>query len=247
MKLLLMILLFFVGYCVGILSVKPMIKLIKHTIKVCRYTTWKIACEKSKKIILIIFGLLFFQLTFAQQAIEKYDTVIVEKNYASFYSYSIKAPAFVVYKLYKGGGKCSRVGMIFKSSLPHFNYKASGYDIGHMTNAEDFAYNTKLEENTFRFYNAIPQTPHLNRGIWKSLETQVRKYSQTDSLLIICGGLQYNKLVPAKCFKIVYSLTTGKILCSFVFNNSTADIEEVGIILNFDFNKFRKMYFTYNH
>lgn len=43
--------------------------------------------------------------------IEKVDTVINEKCYTSYYSYKIKAPAYVVYKLYKGGGNVSRKGM----------------------------------------------------------------------------------------------------------------------------------------
>ena len=135
-----------------------------------------------KKLVLLML-VLFCALTIKAQVM-KYDTIIKEKCYVSYYNYTVKAPAYVVYKLYHGGGKVSRKGMTFKSKLPHFNYKGSGYDIGHMCNAEDFAYNKELEESTFRYYNALPQTPNLNRGIWKSLEEQIRKDSQVDSLLI---------------------------------------------------------------
>lgn len=187
----------------------------------------------------LLFLLLLISASVSAQ-IEKVDTVIKEKCYTSYYSYKIKASAYVVYKLYKGGGNISRKGMSFKSKLPHFNYPKSGYDIGHMCNAEDFAYNRELEESTFRYYNALPQTPNLNRGIWKVLETQVRKDSQKDSLLIICGGIEFNNLIPSKCFKVVYSLTNGKIMYSIVFTNRQAGNSQTKFDYLFDFNKLRK-------
>ena len=110
--------------------------------------------------------------------------------------------------------------MDFKSTLPFFDYKKSGYDIGHMADAEDFAYNEILEKETFKYYNAVPQKPNLNRDIWKSYETKIRKISQTDSLLIICGGCDYNGMIPNNCFKIVYSLSKRQILYSLVFTNN---------------------------
>ncbi len=171
-----------------------------------------------KKIILLLIILL--SLNSYSQNIEKYDTIVVETNYKSYYSFKIKGPSFVIYKLYKGGGSVSRKGMDFKSTLPFFDYKKSGYDIGHMADAEDFAYNEILEKETFKYYNAVPQKPNLNRGIWKSYETKIRKISQTDSLLIICGGCDYNGMIPNNCFKIVYSLSKRQILYSLVFTNN---------------------------
>ena len=146
--------------------------------------------------------LLILSIFSYSQVIEKYDTIIIEKNYKSYYSFKIKGPSFVIYKLYKGGGTCSRKGMEFKSTLPFFNYVKRGYDIGHMADAADFAYSEELERETFKYYNALPQRPNLNRGIWKSYETKIRKMSQTDSLLIICGGCDYSGLIPNRCFKV---------------------------------------------
>lgn len=171
-----------------------------------------------KKIILLLIILL--SLNSYSQNIEKYDTIVVETNYKSYYSFKIKGPSFVIYKLYKGGGSVSRKGMDFKSTLPFFDYKKNGYDIGHMADAEDFAYNEILEKETFKYYNAVPQKPNLNRGIWKGYETKIRKISQTDSLLIICGGCDYNGMIPNNCFKIVYSLSKRQILYSLVFTNN---------------------------
>jgi endonuclease G len=144
-----------------------------------------------------------------------------------------------MYKLYHGGGDCSREHFRFKGDdvireSKAKDYAHSGYDEGHMANAEDFAYNCKLEELTFRYYNCVPQTPELNRGIWKHNETQVRKLSQEDSLLVICGGIfdKHSKriseglIAPSYCFKVVYSLSSGELLQCYVYENDESPDEK---------------------
>jgi len=159
------------------------------------------------------------------------DTVIHATNYTSYYSYKLHNPIFVVYKLYKGGGSCSRVKDRFiTDNLPNSatasDYAGSGYDEGHLCNSADFAYDCKLQEATFRFYNCTPQTPALNRGCWKHIETTVRKESQTDSLLIICGNIFGSKTIgkgvaiPSYCFKIVYR--KGEVIHSLLFPNDNS-------------------------
>jgi DNA/RNA endonuclease G (NUC1) len=165
----------------------------------------------------------------------KADTVINNGILISYFSYKTRTPLFVVYNLYHGGGTCDRSTMHFitgnvKNSATDNDYSHSGYDIGHMTPAEDEAYDCNRETLTFFYYNALPQTPNLNRGCWKHRETLVRKYSQTDSLLIICGGFGFNiKIsdvsVPDFCFKIIKNLKTGKIE-SFIYNNTNKAKEE---------------------
>ena len=178
------------------------------------------------------------------QNIEKPDKEIKEKCYESFYSYKIEAPAYVIYKLYHGGGNVPRKGFRFKSNLPHFTYPHSGYDIGHMCNAEDFASSKELEESTFRYYNAVPQKPNLNRGVWEVNEKDIRKLSQTDSLLIICGGCDYSGLIPARCFKMVYSLSTKKMIYAKIFTNSNDATENDcdALIDKFPFEATYKLY-----
>ena len=184
-----------------------------------------------KKIILLFIILISVNL-YAQ----KVDTIIKTPIYTSYFSYQVKEPLFVSYRLYKGGGTSSRVGMVFKTnglfqSATEADYSHKGYDIGHMANAEDFAFDPNKEIITFRFYNALPQTPKLNRGIWKVLETNIRKQSQTDSLLIICGGYSFNTKIgsifaPSFCFKIVKNLKTKEINC-YLFPNDNSDSEMV--------------------
>ena len=188
--------------------------------------------NQAKAIFIMLIAMLFFGAASAQKA----DTVIKAGIYTSYFSYELKEPLYVVYKLYKGGGDNSRDGIKFKTgglknSATAKDYAHNGYDEGHLANAEDFAGNAKNEEKTFRFYNCLPQTARMNRGIWKTWETIIREDSQTDSLKIICGGIfssgktiGKNKIaVPDSCFKIVYSLSTKKLLYSMVFPNDNSD------------------------
>lgn len=171
---------------------------------------------KQKIVLLII--LFFTAVCLYAQKLHSYDKILQGETYKSFYSYQIKAPSFIIYKLYKGGGNIKRTGMTFTGTYPHFNYSNSGYDKGHLADAEDFAYNKEKLLSTFNYVNCIPQSPKLNRGNWKSIETKVRKWSQTDTLIIICGGVDFNNLIPDKCFKIVYN-NNGMLIYSGLFKN----------------------------
>jgi endonuclease G len=181
------------------------------------------AYEHRKRLILkLILFLLFllFVLRSRAQNIEPYDIVIHDSVYTSYYSKRICGPSYVVYKLYKGGGSFPRTYMEFTSPYVHFDYRHSKYQRGHLCPAGDFAYDSLLEEHTFRYYNAVPMTKNLNCGKWLEYEKKIRDLSQTDSLLITCGGCDYfGGLVPRHCFKIVKSLSTGKIYYSLLFDN----------------------------
>ena len=158
------------------------------------------------------------------------DTVIDRGVYRSFYSRAYKQPVYVVYTLHKGGGKCARSGASFKSgglrgSATNADYAKSGYDKGHLVPFEDFAYDCRLAEQTFRFYNAVPQAPGLNRGSWSKWEAVVRSVSQRDTLVIVAGGSGYRRkigggvYVPDFCWKVVYSRWLKVVLYALVFEN----------------------------
>lgn len=160
----------------------------------------------------LLIALLFFVgpfLCFSQQNFVK----IEKQNYISYFDTTIKQPLVVTYKLFKGGGSCSRAGFVFKNDLKNIktatnsDYLKSGYDRGHLANAEDFAYDCQLDELTFRYYNCLPQSKFLNRGIWKTKEQQTRELSQKDTIIVVCFGRDFfkdNKLyIPKFCGKIV--------------------------------------------
>ncbi|MEI7523188.1 MAG: DNA/RNA non-specific endonuclease [Mariniphaga sp.] len=166
--------------------------------------------------------------------------LIVDKGiYKANFSNSYHESNFVSYFLYKGGGDCDRRNLRFTNDEPKLecatdeDYKGSQYDKGHLANAEDFAFDCQKDELTFRYYNCLPQTANLNRGLWKKNETQIRKWSQSDKLYIICGGFFGNKkigriAVPSYCWKIVQSVSSKKVLfCGWFSNTSEATLEEI--------------------
>lgn len=54
------------------------------------------------------------------------------------------------------------------------DYARSGFDVGHQAAAANHATAPEALEETFTAANATPQTPALNRGRWRELETEIR-------------------------------------------------------------------------
>lgn len=204
--------------------------------------------KKIASSLLILPLLVFTSLTNkAPSSSSSKDTLIVTPIYKSLYSKDYNMTRRVSYKLYKAGGECSRTaeGMAFRLDdirlkISGKDYSHSGYDMGHMANAEDFSYDCKMEELTFRFYNCVPQSPKSNRGIWKSYESKIRKLSQTDSVFVMCGPvidkdtkrLNSTRLfVPTRTWKVVYSLSTKKIVYCLIFDNDNvaAKVNEISV------------------
>lgn len=96
------------------------------------------------------------------------------------------------------------------------DYVGSGFDRGHLCPAKDMESSVIGMSESFFMSNMSPQHPSLNRGRWKQLEGQVRKWSlEYDSLIVYCGGVldsisDYigpNKVaVPKYYYKVVYAV-----------------------------------------
>lgn len=168
--------------------------------------------------------------------------LLIDKGiYQANFSDSLHEPRYVIYILYKGGGDCDRKKFRFKndeeaaSCASDEDYKGSSYDKGHLANAEDFAFDCEKDELTFRYYNCLPQTANLNRGLWKKNETLVRKWSQQQALYIICGGCFGKKkigkiVVPDYCWKVVQSVDTREVLfCGWFSNSTPATLQEISV------------------
>lgn len=176
---------------------------------------------------------------FALSSVFAGDNVVITTPILESHFYRpIKQPLFVKYALHRGGGSCERGSLDFKNDRADIatatdkDYAASGFDKGHLANAEDFANDCAKQKLTFVYYNALPQTPNLNRGVWKTNETTIRKWSQKDPLVIICGGYKFKKKgrlwVPTNCFKVVQSKATRKILfCGTYTNTSKATKKDI--------------------
>jgi endonuclease G len=180
---------------------------------------------------------LFLMLSFFGTA----QIIVKNKVYKANFSNKLHEPRWVSYTLYKGGGDCDRSKFKFYNDKENLetatdeDYAGSIYDKGHLANAEDFAFDCEKDEMTFRYYNCLPQTVNLNRGVWKTNETLVRKWSKTQKLYIICGGYFTNKKmkgvsVPDYCWKVVQSVKTKEVLfCGWFKNSKKATVEEITI------------------
>lgn len=180
-----------------------------------------------------IFFIIFLSTCFIGRS-QTIDTIIKNKWYTSYYSYSLKCPQYVIYSIYKAGGDCDRTLDRFKTgglkiSATAKDYNKSGFDQGHLVPYEDLAYDCTAAESTFRFYNALPQTPNLNRGEWKKWESIIREVSKHDSLLVITGGTKWKKFigdsvrVPSLCWKVVWSKSKKVVLYALLFENKQKD------------------------
>lgn len=176
-------------------------------------------------------------------AYEVFAQIIVKNSvYKANFSNKLHQPRYVSYYLYKGGGNCDRSNFDFKNGDDRLlcatddDYEGTGYDKGHLANAEDFAFDCTKDELTFRYYNCLPQTANLNRGVWKTNETQIRKWSQTRKLYIVCGGyfgakvIGNNVAVPSYCWKVVQAVSSKEVLfCGWFSNTKNAGMEEISV------------------
>lgn len=113
------------------------------------------------------------------------------------------------------------------------DYTKSGYDRGHLCPAADMGFSRVAMDESFLMSNISPQVPDFNRGIWKELETTVRKWVLKEHQLYIAAGpvFKNNKgtigkeevLVPGYYFKIIYDPTDQPKLIAFVIPNEKSD------------------------
>lgn len=84
--------------------------------------------------------------------------------------------------------------MIHTGSSTLNDYNNSGYDKGHLFPAAD-AYNMNSMNDCFYLSNISPQKPSFNRGIWSSLENQVRNWAiKFDTIYVATGGILQDSL-----------------------------------------------------
>lgn len=77
---------------------------------------------------------------------------------------------------------------VFTDSSQNLDYKKSGFDKGHLAPSGDLTYSFDSMNDSFYLSNMTPQVPGFNRGIWKTLETQVREFAQHFDIIYIVTG-----------------------------------------------------------
>lgn len=68
------------------------------------------------------------------------------------------------------------------------DYKKSGYDRGHLAPAADMKWSKAAMDDSFLMSNISPQVPGFNRGVWKKLESVVRKWANDYEMIHIVTG-----------------------------------------------------------
>lgn len=113
-----------------------------------------------------------------------------------------------------------------------YDYSRTGYDRGHLAAAADFEFDRQAYEETFLMSNIAPQTPELNRGIWRELEEQCRRWVKRDkSLYIVTGpilskrprkiGKRTKVSVPKAYYKVILDMREPEIKAiAFIMPNS---------------------------
>jgi DNA/RNA endonuclease G (NUC1) len=75
------------------------------------------------------------------------------------------------------------------------DYRSNVYDKGHGAPAATFSDNMENLKQTFSYLNSILQNQYLNRGEWRLLEEQIRKWDDAESITVIIDLIFDN---PAK-------------------------------------------------
>jgi len=114
------------------------------------------------------------------------------------------------------------------------DYYKSGYDKGHLSPAGNFKFNLIASKEINFFTNITPQYPSFNRGIWKRLENQVRRWVlEYDTLYIVSGPLFNGELttigdgiiVPNYYYKLIIAKKdTNYYSIAFLIPNEKSNI-----------------------
>lgn len=180
-----------------------------------------------RRFILTVFFTAFF-LNLAQAQ----DVVTVDKGiYVVEYSQEREQPLRVTYRASNRPKNADRGSMNFYKEKDYHtsdnnDYYKNVWDKGHMAPAAHFSDSKENIKTTFSYLNSALQHKNLNRGEWRLLEAQERKWDDEDNLLIeivveFKDGheiLETGGHVPTGFFKNITWETSGQKKC-FYFPN----------------------------
>ena len=135
-----------------------------------------------KKILFILLFLIPF-ISYSQR-----DSVLVEKGiFTVMYSETLQQPLWVKYQARPIKKVADRKGMDFYKEKEYItsdndDYKGTVYDKGHMAPAAHFTDSKENLRGTFTYLNSALQRDRLNRGEWRLLEAEERKWADIQPL-----------------------------------------------------------------
>jgi len=179
-----------------------------------------------KKLVVLISLLLVSVLVVSQ------DTIRVKNNvFEVLYSQKLEQPLWIKYHSTNRPTNVNRGAMDFYKE-PNIktsdadDYKANVYDKGHGAPAASFSDNMVNLKQTFSYLNCILQNQYLNRGEWRLLEEQERRWDDLENLTVIIKvffdesvkRLPTNVAIPSYLEKHIYFEKSKQWKC-FVFLN----------------------------
>jgi DNA/RNA endonuclease G (NUC1) len=137
------------------------------------------------KKIVILFSFLIVSLISIGQ-----DVRIKNNVFEVLYSQSLEQPLVIKYRSTNRPTNVNRGAMDFykESNIKTSDtddYKANIYDKGHGAPAATFSDNMINLKQTFSYLNCIMQDKYLNRGEWRMLEEQIRKWDDTENITVL--------------------------------------------------------------
>ena len=160
------------------------------------------------------------------------DSVKVTNDvFSVIYSEKLEQPIWLKYRSTNRPTNVNRGSMDFYSeklikTSDNEDYKNNIYDKGHIAPAATFSDNMENLKQTFSYLNSTLQDQYLNRGEWRLLEEQERKWDDLESLTVIVKvffdetskKLPTGATVPSYFQKHIYFEKQKKWKC-FVFLN----------------------------
>ena len=179
-----------------------------------------------KKILLLIGILLITFPSFSQ------DTVRIKNNvFEVLYSQNLEQPLWIKYRSTNRPTNVNRGSMDFYTektikTSDAADYLKNIYDKGHGAPAATFSDNMENLKQTFSYLNCILQDQYLNRGEWRLLEEQERKWDDNENLTILIKvffdkpvkRVSTNAAIPSYLQKHIYFEKQNKWKC-YVFLN----------------------------
>jgi len=190
---------------------------------------------KMNKLGLLLIGMFLFSCTIEGQVIESpqlNDAVYVKTEiFEVWYNEVYEQPMKLVYKSENRPTNVNRGSMDFwvpkgVHTSDSKDYYRNIYDKGHLAPAATFSDNMENLKATFSYLNCALQDQYMNRGEWRLLEEQERKWDDAGNLVITVElvfdeghiVLPTGGHIPTDMIKHIYFEKTGSWRC-FEFDN----------------------------
>jgi endonuclease G, mitochondrial len=179
------------------------------------------------KKILFLFGLILISISSFSQD----DVRVKNQVFEVLYSQKLESPLWLKYRSTNRPTNVNRGSMDFYTeknirTSDADDYAKNIYDKGHLAPAASFSDNMENLKQTFSYLNCMLQDQYMNRGQWRLLEEQERKWDDNENLTIIIKvffdkvpkRLPTNAAIPSHMQKHIYFEKQNVWKC-FVFLN----------------------------